>query len=530
MENKVEIDLNQFSDLGVTDVEGLASIIREANEVKKNQSFNAEAFKKELLEELKATTELASTRGVEAVNEKEADKLDDLETSGLLKAFDSETDPVKKMALIEKASLQYGERNAQLAFAGTNFTKAMTGPVRKTDEHYEIVKDMREIHDLALTIAAMEGGIQKMSTRDNAKVDMAVFNKALNDLKRAGYDTDTYRKAAADTWDTLDAGNGLEWLPVNMSANVVEAVFLPLRVASLFQRETMTSKVWRMPVAVGRARAGLMPETTTNADLYTTQAPISVYNSADVTFTSKKLGVTQGFSDEIEQDAIVSVARRTLASIVQAIGTSIEDAILNGDAAGFATLDNAGGGGNELWATTAAAQGRDAWSGIRKAMGSTVKVDAAGALTVPKMRAAATSMGRYGVGTDQGQLVWIVGISAYQQIKGLPEVLTLDKFGPNATILKGQIASIDDIPIVISELVYQNLNASGVYDNVTKTKTAMYLVYRDAWAIGDRRLLRVEQDRVIVSQQNVAVGSWRGDFEKLQGTELTEAQIYNLTT
>jgi hypothetical protein len=63
--------------------------------------------------------------------------------------------------------------------------------------------------------------------------------------------------------------------------------------------------------------------------------------------------------------------------------------------------------------------------------------------------------------------------------------------------------------------VYTNLNASGVFDNVTKTKTEMVLAYRGAYALGDRRLMRVESDRQALAGQRYVLATWRGDFKKM---------------
>lgn len=526
--NTIELNLDQFEGLNIKSAEDLVALVAKAAETK-SATFDAEAFKTELLSELKGVTGQVNELSKSIIDKFESEALADLESAGLRKAYDNETDLTKKAELVQKARETHGNLVTGLALSGNEFKKAMIGPVTKENENYGVIKNLREIHDMALMLTTMKGGLERVRLKEDlARVNRDILNESLELLEKAGYtDVDTYRKAAGDTWDTATSGDGSEWLPVNMSRDMIDAIFLPLEVAPLFRRINMTSKSFRLPRVTGRSRAAIMAEGTSNSTLYTTAAAVSMQDSADITFAARKLGVTQGYSDEIEQDAIVPTAQMVLESIVDGIGASIEDAVLNGSRDTFNDLDNASGG-NELWATTAAALGRDAWDGLRVNQAAGVKVNTSGVLTTASLRSARKKMGRYG--KDPAKLVWIISVNSLMDVLGLAEVITLDKYGPAATILQGEIGRVDNIRIVVSEFVYTNLNASGVYDNSVTTKTAMYLVYLPAWAFGDRRLMRVEQDRVIVSQQNVAVGSWRGDFQKLLGSETTEAQLYNLVS
>jgi len=52
-------------------------------------------------------------------------------------------------------------------------------------------------------------------------------------------------------------------------------------------------------------------------------------------------------------------------------------------------------------------------------------------------------------------------------------VRTVDKYGQFATVLNGELGKIDGIPVIVSEKIRENLNASGVYDGTTTTKTLL---------------------------------------------------------
>ena len=100
----------------------------------------------------------------------------------------------------------------------------------------------------------------------------------------------------------------------------------------------------------------------------------------------------------------------------------------------------------------AASDARKAWKGLRKlalqnsANGSVVDFSAA-APTVLKLRSMRSAMDKFGVNVRE--LGWVVSSKVYQQLMGLDEVSTVDKFGPQATILSGALAALDGIPTAL---------------------------------------------------------------------------------
>ena len=99
-------------------------------------------------------------------------------------------------------------------------------------------------------------------------------------------------------------------------------------------------------------------------------------------------------------------------------------------------------------------------------------------------------MGKYG--TSPKELAWVVGPSVYAQMLNIDEVATLEKFGPQATILSGALAVFRGIPIIVSEFVRENLNASGVYDGTTTNRTVCHLANIRRFYLGLRRPIRVK--------------------------------------
>ena len=212
--------------------------------------------------------------------------------------------------------------------------------------------------------------------------------------------------------------------------------------------------------------------------------------------------------------------------IVFGLQSAIEDALLNGSTL-LNDLDNAVGG-SELW--TSNRDARNSWEGVRKsAVTSGVGTVDASTFDIGDLRTARKNMGKYAV--DTSNLVWLVGPTAYSKFLGLTEVLTLEKFGPRATVLTGQIGAVDGVPIVLSEYIYENLADTGLYTGGAGTLyTIALLFHRLAHMIGDRRTMNLETDRFILAGQIAVLVSARMDMQKMfASTEKTETFLKKIS-
>ena len=68
---------------------------------------------------------------------------------------------------------------------------------------------------------------------------------------------------------------------------------------------------------------------------------------------------------------------------------------------------------------------------------------------------------------------------------GLTELQTVDKYGPAATILSGEIGKIYGIRVFGTGAIATNLNATGVYDASTVDKTVAILTHIRSPLIGN---------------------------------------------
>jgi hypothetical protein len=212
--------------------------------------------------------------------------------------------------------------------------------------------------------------------------------------------------------------------------------------------------------------------------------------------------------------------------VAQVAADIIDDAIINGDTAST-HMDSS---------VTAATDRRKAWLGLRAmAVDQSYSTDSStwnsdGILT------ARQSMGKYGgfTGSTASGCVLLLSYNAYGALLKDDDLKTVDKFGPAATVATGEVARVSGVPVVVTEWIATNLNASGVYDGSTTTKTAGILANRGAFALGDRRAITVKSSDLILMEydQVVAVSTWRGDFEDIYPIASNETvhYLYNITS
>ena len=324
--------------------------------------------------------------------------------------------------------------------------------------------------------------------------------------------------------DSATSGEGSEWVPTMFSSQLIDDIRLALRVSALFPSITMPAGAgsFDVPVQGARRDAYLVGEAT--ADSGNTAYPAGTPPTSKVTFTAIKHALRILFSDELEEDSAIAIMPLVRSELVYALANAEENSVINGDITGTHMDSN----------VTVATDIQKSFSGLRKLSGGS-SGDAAvdiGTLSLANLRSIRQGMGKFG--TNPADLAWVVGLSGYIQLLGLNEVVTVDKFGPQATVSNGTLGFLDGIPIVVSEHIKQDLNATGVYDNTTKTKTVMLLAHKASFYKAEKPGgLKVESDRDINIGQNIMVASRRFDFKEVIADGADEANVglgYNLTS
>jgi len=375
---------------------------------------------------------------------------------------------------------------------------------------YDGMEELMDLHDQVLIYGFAQ------SLKQNRPYDVVVKE---NDLYKFWLSELTCHPEMRSMMKAMNTTDNADIIPTQMSASMIDDVRLQLKVAGLFRQLNLPRSNYEAPLRGPRIRAYLVSEPTADD---ATKIGARTVPTSKISFSAITMGVRVLFSDDLEIDSIVPILPFVTEEVRQAIADGKEDAIINGDSS--TTHQDSD--------VTLSTDLRKAFSGLRYLSGGSSGVAAVdiSTLSLDNLRSIRKAMGRFGVmPTD---LAWITSISAYIQMLGIDQVETVDKYGPSATVLNGELGKLDGIPIIVSEFVRQDLNTSGVYDGSTTTDTILMLVNRPSFMIGSLRNQRTEVERIIATQQTQVVTTEKFDFKEVitpGSSEETVGLGYSLT-
>jgi len=142
-----------------------------------------------------------------------------------------------------------------------------------------------------------------------------------------------------------------------------------------------------------------------------------------------------------------------------------------------------------------------------------------------------TKLGKYGV--RPSETVYVTDVNTFIRSLSIANFRTLDKFGPQATILTGQLGEVEGIPVIVSEQMALADTDGKVTDAGNGTNTGrLLIVNRSQWRIGYKRELTIETVRDAQKRQNIMVVSFRIGLQERTGSRSTATHIalhYNIT-
>lgn len=273
-------------------------------------------------------------------------------------------------------------------------------------------------------------------------------------------------------------GGGDEWVPTAISSSYIDEYTLERVLEQRFKVINMPTNPFDQPVVKQGTKARKASEGVAMT--------AGQFQTDKLTMSAVKLAEYYEIPEELNEDSAPDFLAAGRDHVVKAQKDAVEAAIINGDDDGTHIDSDI-----QLLGADVAEK---IWKGLRRqalansANGATFDFTNAVA-DETKLRTLRARMGKFG--KNEKELVWIVGTNVYTQMLAFDTVATLDKFGPNATVLQGALAAYQGIPIICSEFMREDLNATGVYDNTTKTQAGMLLVNMTRWYIGNRRPIQV---------------------------------------
>jgi HK97 family phage major capsid protein len=361
-------------------------------------------------------------------------------------------------------------------------------------------------------------------------------------LKKDPRNTRLYRSAFQELdilKRSLDTGGSSlgPWVPTIMSGTLHEQVRLALRVSSLFENIDMPQDPYALPIEGSDAESYIVSQQgDADADIDANKrVPASLSGSNQpgasvLTLTTTKIGTRVVFSEEAEEDAIIPILPYLTRKVRLALAYQEEDADINGDTTAT-HMDSD---------VTAATDGRKAWKGLRKLTLAGTKVsNTASSVTkiaLNDLRTVRQKMGKYGLFPED--VVFVTGAAGAMKMLAVEDpmaatnpspVVTVDKMGPNATILKGQIASIDGIPIIVSPKVREDLDQNGIkLSSGTNDRTLVLCVNKAAFVKGTRRQVKLVSQYIPTTDQTMLVALRRLTFACWFASDPVVGQITNI--
>ena len=298
------------------------------------------------------------------------------------------------------------------------------------------------------------------------------------------------------SFNTGVASTGGAWIPTLISSSFQEEYQLAYALASATQVMPMASNPFELPVQDGVTTARIIAEAATQTD--------SNFTTSVISWSAKKTGEYYIVPSELDQDSIAPILSIARGEVVKSQIRAREQVLVNGDDTGAGHMDSD---------VVAASDARKLAKGYRKlALANSATVDFAGTVSAANLDQLRISMGKFGV--NPRELVYVFGSTGYGQAVSLDEVSSLDKVGTQATLLTGSLAQYRGINVLVSEFCREDLNANGVYDGVTTTKTVCHLVNATRFWLGVRKPIMTKVAVSDPEEDTVKLASYsRWDFK-----------------
>ena len=324
--------------------------------------------------------------------------------------------------------------------------------------------------------------------------------------------------------DSATAGSGDELVATGEAAALWADINVDTHVAALFTRVDMPTNPFEIPLQLGNVSwyPGVENTAVTETALAT----------ARQTLTAHELVAEVPWSLTLDEDAVIAMAAEVRSTLVRNAVEVIDDVLLNADTT---ATNNINADGTTI---NAAIAGKAHWLLGFDGLLHLPLVDNTGqannhaaAPTADMFNEARGLLGKYGV--RPSELAYVADVGTYIKSLGIDEFRTLDKLGPQATLLNGQLAQVDGIPVIVSEQM-ANSDADGkVTDGGSNNaKGRLLALNRTQWRLGFRRELMIETTRDIQKRQNVMVVSMRLAFMERTGARASATHTalqYNIT-
>ena len=404
-------------------------------------------------------------------------------------------------------------------------------------EHHEVELLMAVRSGVTGQKTVGDGGVYGAPSEELQNVAAETRSRAVIPATAQFNDSGRFYGSKARAMDTAESGFGSQLIGNQYVGTLWEAARRTARVWPLLRSFPMDAPTAYLPVEVDFPEMLFVSESTaSNSSNFTT----SKTGSQRVQVDAKMFAIHQMWSGAMEEDSIVPYLPFLSGQATKSVAYYQDSLVVNGD-----TTSGATGNVNLDDATPAATKHYLAFDGMRHVGivdNTNNGTDASGAVTYAdfgdnlriKMHDA-TNKVDWGYPNSPGDLVFLSDRATANKVGLLDEVITVDKYGPSATVLTGEQAMIGRNPLVVSEAMSLTESDGKVSTTAGNNTLGQVLAFnRNGFVIGLRRTLRVETERIPATDQTRIVYTARWGFGRFtpDGTAASieaAAVLYNIT-
>lgn len=258
-----------------------------------------------------------------------------------------------------------------------------------------------------------------------------------------------------------------------------------LVVANLISPITMRTNVMTIPV---NPEAGFATWVT-NAQFGTTNSAgaAQTHQLKEITLNAYKVATAEYMAYEEEEDSLIALLPIVRDAMVRRVARAVDKAFLLGAGAGADPVK-----GFAIYDATSA-----------------VTPTNTGIASIANLRALRQDLGVWGL--TQSDLTYVVSTDIYYNLLEDTLFQTMDKVGPTATLLTGQIGMIGQTPVIVSDAFPAKAGGAAT----AATNIGAICVAPANFIAGNQRGLRVDTQELVETQRRVMVASLRTGMTQL---------------
>jgi HK97 family phage prohead protease len=346
------------------------------------------------------------------------------------------------------------------------------------------------------------------SDKEKAVLLSKILRRPMQDTKHGKL---ILEKAAASFGATargpVGSVNMQELWETEISTTLESEMRRQLVVAGAIRSTAMSNPVMRIPVnpdtgdnadwVIGSVSAGVAE--SANYGLPASSGTARAHALKEVVLTAYKLATKEFIAFEEDEDSLIPVLPLVRDALSRRMAKALDLAMLVGAGVGGTVTANI--------TTLSPVKGLASYDPVGGTPSVTLAT-AATKLAVTNIMEARKELGAWGL--NPSELIIFVTTTGYYQLLEDTNFLTVDKAGPNATILTGQIGSIGNTPVLVSPS-FPASTATGA--------AAAVVVNPRNFLVGQHRGMRLDSDDEVINQRSVLVASMRIGMTQLSTTD-----------